>query len=198
MRRRPCAVPCKHVGIDRKSDAGLCTPKAPLNPHDIRAFAIHWLAWAAGGDIGNANILGRSRPSQTTRRSDEAAYPSRCRIRASCGACFSKCRVVAVGALSMERALIKLRACCEKLGRISSGVQLGSIINDPCPIGFVILRIQATNKKNDQFMEVIICCRTSPCARILDGRSNGTIEVLTAERFRFRRQAERNGCEDRN
>jgi hypothetical protein len=76
--------------------------------------------------------------------------------------------------------------------------QFGSIINDPCPIGLIILRIKSTKKKNDQFMEAIISRRTFICPRALNGGSNGAIEVLTAERLRFRRQAQRKGYEDRN
>jgi hypothetical protein len=81
---------------------------------------------------------------------------------------------------------------------MSFGAQFGSIINDPCPIGLIILRIKATNKKNDQFMEAIISRHTFICPRALDGGSNGAIKVLTAERLRFRRQAQRKGYEDRN
>jgi hypothetical protein len=98
----------------------------------------------------------------------------------------------------MQRALIKLRAFGEKPGRVLPAAQLGSIINDPCPIGLVILRIQATNKKDDQFMEAIIVGRTSAGPRVLNGGGNGAIEVLMAERFRYGGQAQRNGCEDRH
>jgi len=59
------------------------------------------------------------------------------------------------------------------------------------------LRIKAANKKNDQFVEVI-SRRTFICPRALNGGSDGAIEVLTAERFRVRGQAQRNGDEDRN
>jgi hypothetical protein len=62
----------------------------------------------------------------------------------------------------------------------------------------IILRIEATKKKNDQFMEAIISRLTFIGPRALDGSSNGAIEVLTAERLRFRRQAQRKGYKDRN
>jgi hypothetical protein len=62
----------------------------------------------------------------------------------------------------------------------------------------IVLRIKATKKKNEQFMEAIISCRIFICPRALNGSSNGAIEVLTAERLRFRRQAQRKGYEDRN
>ena len=87
----------------------------------------------------------------------------------------------------MERLAVKLHAFCEKLGWTAFLLQVGSIINDPCPVGLIILRIKATNKENDQFMEVIVSARTSVCPRVLNGSSNGAIEVLAAERLRLRR-----------
>jgi len=62
----------------------------------------------------------------------------------------------------------------------------------------IILLIKATKKKSEQFMEAIISRRTFICPRALNGSSNGAIEVLTVERLRFRRQAQRKGYEDRH
>jgi hypothetical protein len=75
--------------------------------------------------------------------------------------------------------------------------ELGSIINDPCPIGLVISRKKAIKKEKGQFVEAIL----SRCSFIrprLDGSSNGTVEVLTVERLRPRRQAQREEYEDYN
>jgi hypothetical protein len=62
----------------------------------------------------------------------------------------------------------------------------------------IILRIKATKKKNEQFMEAIIARRTIICPRALNGGSNGAIEVLAVKRLRFCREAQRKGYEDRN
>jgi len=91
---------------------------------------------------------------------------------------------------------IKLLAFCEKLGCTAFAVQLGSIINDPCPVGLVISRNKAINKEMDQFRGAMLACRS--CSRALNRYSNGTIEVLTIERLRPRRQALRKEYEDRN
>jgi hypothetical protein len=71
-------------------------------------------------------------------------------------------------------------------------------MNDPCPIGLVILPIKATKKKKKQLMEVVLFCRAFICTRVLNGSSNGAIEVLTAERLRVRRRIQRKDYEDRN
>jgi hypothetical protein len=76
--------------------------------------------------------------------------------------------------------------------------ELGPIINDPCPVGLVISRKKAINKENGQFMEAILSYRSFIRPRGLNGSSNGTVEVLTVERLRPRRQAQREECEDRN
>jgi hypothetical protein len=60
------------------------------------------------------------------------------------------------------------------------------------------LRIKATNKKNHQFVEAVVSCRSFICPRARNGSGDGAIEVLTVERLRFRRQAQRKGYEDRN
>jgi hypothetical protein len=75
--------------------------------------------------------------------------------------------------------------------------ELGSIINDPCPVGLVISRNKAINKENGQFMEAVLSC-LSFIRPGLNGSSNGTVEVLTVERLRPRRQAQRKEYEDRN
>jgi hypothetical protein len=62
----------------------------------------------------------------------------------------------------------------------------------------VILRNKATNKKNAQFVEAILSCRTFICPRVRNGSSNGAIEVFTAERLCPRRQAQQKEHEDRN
>jgi hypothetical protein len=62
----------------------------------------------------------------------------------------------------------------------------------------IILRIKATKKKNDQFMEAVVSCRPFICPRARNGSGNGPIEVLTAERLRVRGQAQRKRYEDRN
>ena len=94
----------------------------------------------------------------------------------------------------MERLTVKLHAFCEKLGGTALLLQVGSIINDPCPVGFVILRNETTKKEMGQF-GVYSCHARS---LVFNGGGNGTIKVLTIERLRPGRQPQRKEYEDGN
>jgi hypothetical protein len=75
---------------------------------------------------------------------------------------------------------------------------LGSIISDPCPIGFVILRNKATDEENEQLMSAILSSRTFTRPRFLNLGGDGAIEVLPIERLRPRGQAQQEDRDDRN
>jgi len=96
----------------------------------------------------------------------------------------------------MERLTVKLDAFCEKLGWTAFLLQVGSIINDPCPVGVVILRNKTTKKEMGQFGGTIRSCRSRSLA--FNGGGNGTIKVLTIERLRPGRQPQRKQGEDCN
>ena len=95
----------------------------------------------------------------------------------------------------MKRLAVKLRTFCEKLGWTAFLLQVGSIINDPCPVGFVILRNKTTQEEMGQF-GAILSCRSRSLG--FDGGGNGTIEVLAIERLRFGGEPQRKEYEDRN
>jgi hypothetical protein len=97
--------------------------------------------------------------------------------------------------LSTERLTIKLHAFYEKLGCNEFLLQVGSIINDPCPVGFVILRNKTTQEEMGQF-GAILSCRSRSLG--FDGGGNGTIEVLTIERLSLGGQPQCKEYEDRN
>ena len=77
---------------------------------------------------------------------------------------------------------MKLHAFWEKLGCYKLLLQAGSIVNDPCPVGFVILCNKTTQKEMGQLGD-ILSCRSRSLG--FDGGGNGTIEVLTIERLRL-------------
>ena len=98
----------------------------------------------------------------------------------------------------MERAAIKLGTLCEKLGRTLVAFEFGSIVNNPCPVGLVVLRTKATDKEKGEFIEAVLPSRAFIRARGRNGGGHGTVEVVTVDRLRPRRQAQRKEYEDRD